>query len=212
MKFVPPSGAFVSSNFLLGSEEWQIVGNRAAASPASFEAFTRGNGFSNYIFGTDDTINTDSSGKDASLWYFQAPAKFHGNFGLAYGGLLTFSLAAFSGDTSQTNGEEVDSHACAHIHPIYIHNNITIVVGVCGHPGVRGVSRPHPQGAAPGPPPVSADRESEAGAGGQGLRAAPQRDGGLEEGLAERAAPVDHRHEVRHHTSAFQTFGTHLHS
>lgn len=107
VKFVPPSGTIRGSDFFIDNEGWQIVGNKNQISPANYERFTRGGEFSNYIFGSDDTINKNLSGGDDSLWYFVAPNKFHGNFGLAYLGFLSFSLTAFAGDITTNNGGQV---------------------------------------------------------------------------------------------------------
>ena len=55
--------------------------------------------------GTDDKINIMNAGAiDNSIWYFQAPQKFLGNVGIAYGGKLQFVQGAFSGDFSKLNG------------------------------------------------------------------------------------------------------------
>lgn len=101
---VPPSGNIIGSNFLLGNEDWVITGNKAAVSRPSYERFTRGALLSYYITGTDDLINVDSSSSpDRSLWYFEAPSKYYGNLGISYGGYLSFTIAAFSGDFSSLN-------------------------------------------------------------------------------------------------------------
>lgn len=103
--FVPPSGAFVGSDFFLDNENWKIVGNKATQD-AVFENFNRGPSLSNYIMGTDNLINLDRSSKvDNSLWYFQAPSKFYNNQGLAYGGWLSFTMSSFSGDFRKLNRE-----------------------------------------------------------------------------------------------------------
>ncbi len=61
-----------------------------------------------YIYGTDDKINVPfSNSPDQSLWYFVAPQKFLGNKGIAYGGSISFNIAAFSGDFSKLNGLNV---------------------------------------------------------------------------------------------------------
>lgn len=81
-----------------------ITGNKAAVSRPSYERFTRGALLSYYITGTDDLINVDSSSSpDRSLWYFEAPPKYYGNLGISYGGSLSFTIAAFSGDFSSLN-------------------------------------------------------------------------------------------------------------
>lgn len=117
---VPPTGSIVGSNFLLGNEDWVIVGNKAQPSAkAVFEPYSRGPMLNRYIMGTDDKIHASastmhgiSSGAspsskdvDTALWYFSAPNKFLGNKGISYGGELKFTLSAFSGDFSKTNGD-----------------------------------------------------------------------------------------------------------
>jgi hypothetical protein len=109
---VPPSGYLVSSGFLFDNEAWSIVGNKIANVPAKFEAFSRG-GVNNYIVATDDKINVAAPGMDdASLWYFSAPPKFVGSFGIAYGGALQFTLSAFSGNFLSLNGLDVCKFKC----------------------------------------------------------------------------------------------------
>lgn len=106
---VPPSGAIVGSDFLFSNEDWSIRGNRVP-SMATHEAYSRGTMLNHYVVGMDDTINIPagrSDSNDLSLWYFEAPAKFHGNFGISYGGSLDFTLGAFSGDFSKQNSGSV---------------------------------------------------------------------------------------------------------
>lgn len=106
---VPPSGALVGSNFLLSHEGWTITGNKARVMHPSYETFSRGPLLNYYISSTDDVINVPASGMpDQSLWYFEAPPKFHGNHGIAYGGSLSFSIGSFSGDFSRLNGDNVN--------------------------------------------------------------------------------------------------------
>mmetsp|Transcript_23772 Transcript_23772/g.34033 ORF Transcript_23772/g.34033 Transcript_23772/m.34033 type:complete len:387 (+) Transcript_23772:25-1185(+) len=103
LTLVPPSGAIVGSSFFLSSEGWSISGNKVA-SPASYEAFSRGALLSRYIVGGDDLVDVPGAGgSDLSLWYFEAPPKYFGNFGIAYGGQLSFSMGAFSGDFKALN-------------------------------------------------------------------------------------------------------------
>ena len=101
---VPPSGALVGSNFLLSDEGWRVVGNKASSGPVTHEPYSRGPLLNHYIIGADDKINVAAKGKeDESLWYFSAPSGYLGNLGIAYGGGLSFTLAAFSGDLSTLN-------------------------------------------------------------------------------------------------------------
>lgn len=102
---VPPSGALVGSDFLLGNEGWRISGNRVAVAGAIHEPYSRGGMLNYYIYGVDDLINSNTYGSpDQSLWYFEAPPQYLGNWGIAYKGSLQFTLGAFSGNFSQTNG------------------------------------------------------------------------------------------------------------
>jgi len=102
---VPPSGALVGSNFLLSNEGWSITGNKVVQN-ATYEPYSRGALLNHYIYGTDDKINVDGpSSPDRSLWYFQAPSSYLGNWGIAYGGSIKFTLGAFSGDFTKTNGD-----------------------------------------------------------------------------------------------------------
>lgn len=117
---VPPTGALVGSDFLLDNQGWTVVGNKASTSEAKFEAFSRGLLLNRYIFGVEDKINVKGAGSDASdasLWYFQAPKSFLGNWGIAYGGFFKFSLGLFSGDIKNTNADDtcvvqLDCDAC----------------------------------------------------------------------------------------------------
>jgi hypothetical protein len=102
---VPPSGALVGSNFLLSNEGWTITGNKLAQN-ATYEPYSRGALLNHYIYGTDDKINVDCpSCPDRSLWYFQAPISYLGNWGISYGGSIQFTLGAFSGDFTKINDD-----------------------------------------------------------------------------------------------------------
>jgi hypothetical protein len=97
----------VGSDFLLDSSDWLISGNKVVTG-ASYEPYTRGPLLNHYVVGSDNLINIEYSGAtDQSLWYFEAPSKFSGNHGIAYGGDLQFTLGAFSGDFSQLNDDSV---------------------------------------------------------------------------------------------------------
>lgn len=106
---VPPSGALVGSDFLLGTEGWTVTGNKKAVAETTFESYSRGSLLNHYVYATDDKINVQSSGDaDSSLWFFEAPEKYLGNYGIAYGGSLKFTLGAFSGDFSRLNGDSLN--------------------------------------------------------------------------------------------------------
>lgn len=108
------SGEIIGSDFLFSNENWVIVGNKNtghifsenSTQYASYEPSNRGQLLNHYIYGSDDHINSNH-GIDSSLWYFQAPSKFQGNYGLAYNGYLSFSLASLAGNFDQLNGRSV---------------------------------------------------------------------------------------------------------
>lgn len=106
MTIVSSNGAIIGSNFLFSNENWTITGNKVANSATIFENKNRGSQLSNYIYSVDDEINI-VSGKDIALWYFDAPTKFQGNLGIAYGGSLSFTLSSFSGNFDELNGQNV---------------------------------------------------------------------------------------------------------
>jgi len=106
---VPPSGVLVGSHFTRGDEGWKIIGNKAASHPVTHEPSSRGVRLNHYVYGSDDTIDTQSRSAregqtstqtDKQLWYFEAPEKFTGHHGIAYGGTLEFTMASFQGDFS----------------------------------------------------------------------------------------------------------------
>ena len=103
---VDKSGTIVGSDFLTGDEGWTIIGNAkvGAVSAPQFEPYHRGKLFNYYIYAKDDIINHSKFGdQDKSLWYFNAPAKFLGNKGAAYGGHISFSIGLFAGDIASLN-------------------------------------------------------------------------------------------------------------
>jgi len=104
----PKSGALNGSDFLLNNNGWRVVGNKVVSS-ALYEPYSRGPLLNRYIYGTDDKINSIKAGStspDQSLWYFSAPSQLLGNTGASYGGVMSFTLAGFSGDFSKTNGQQ----------------------------------------------------------------------------------------------------------
>lgn len=107
---VPPSGAIIGSNFLTSGEDWTITGNKGVVETPSYERYSRGALLNYYIVGTDNVINVQTSGEsDQSLWYFEAPMKYYGNYGIAYGGLLEFTLGSFAGDFTKLNDGSVNA-------------------------------------------------------------------------------------------------------
>ena len=100
---VPPSGVLVGSDFTTDNEGWTVVGSKAASSPVKWHA-----GSSRDKLGILTQYISASAESEGSLWFFQAPGKYHGNHGIAYGGLLTFTLKG-----------TCDEHAVSkHIKPI----------------------------------------------------------------------------------------------
>ena len=108
LTLVPPSGAITGSSFFLDNEGWTISGNKVAG-PAIFESYSRGPLLNRYILGTDDIVDVPSNGVagDRALWYFEAPSKYWGNFGISYGGQLSFNIGGFAGDFSKLNPDKV---------------------------------------------------------------------------------------------------------
>ena len=103
---VPPSGGLVGDHFLLDNGGWTITGNKLTT-PAIHESFSRGPLLNYYIFGADDKVNIATSGaNDLSLWYFEAPSRYLGNQGIAYGGFIKFNIGAFSGDFSRLQSND----------------------------------------------------------------------------------------------------------
>lgn len=97
-------GTVICSDFLLSLDGWTIVGNKRLIENPAFEPYSRGLYLNHYICSSDDKINVDKYGdSDKSLWFFNAPSKFLGNMGIAYGGFIMFSLELFSGDIRQLN-------------------------------------------------------------------------------------------------------------
>lgn len=101
---VPLNGILVNSDFTFDNDGWTIIGNKVIHSSATFDTTNRG-GVNRFIYGVDDKVDiVPSSGNDDnSLWYFSAPSKFMGHFGMAYGGYFEFTLSSFSGDFSSSN-------------------------------------------------------------------------------------------------------------
>lgn len=102
-----PSGIIVGSDFMLSSEGWTITGNHGVTSNVLYQPYSRG-ALNHYILNSNDEQNLKSTG-DASLWYFNAPSSFTGNHGIAYGGILRFTIGAFSGDFEGTSNDKMSS-------------------------------------------------------------------------------------------------------
>lgn len=123
--FVPPSGVVVGSSFSRGNEGWAIVGNQGAGEAghlAAHEPSSRGALMNHYVYGSDDTINTDrANGNDRALWYFRAPPKFLGHQGIAYGGHLGFTLASFHGDFAAAQLNAGRDGARSGLHAVELH-------------------------------------------------------------------------------------------
>lgn len=106
VSIVDADGTIVCSDFLLGTEEWTVIGNKEPTSNPVYEPYSRDQTFSRYIHASDNTIHMSPRGEtDRSRWYFQAPSKFLGDFSIAYGGNLRFSISLFAGDITRLNKE-----------------------------------------------------------------------------------------------------------
>ena len=107
---VNTDGTIVCSDFLLGTDDWTIVGNKARVSAPIFEPYSRNNFINHYIYATDNHVHvptnnhvSTNSQRDKALWYFNAPSKMLGNLGIAYGGYISFTMSIFAGDMTQMN-------------------------------------------------------------------------------------------------------------
>jgi hypothetical protein len=97
-------GTIVCSDFLLGIDNWNIIGNKNIIDIPKFAPYSIDKFMNNYIYATDDKINIDKYGdSDKSLWYFNAPNIFLDNKGIAYGGVLRYSMSIFGGDITRLN-------------------------------------------------------------------------------------------------------------
>ena len=104
---VNTDGTIVCSDFLLGPDDWTIVGNKARISAPIYEPYSRNNICNHYIYATDNHINVPTNNpaaqRDKALWYFNAPSKMLGNMGIAYGGYISFTISIFAGDLKHMN-------------------------------------------------------------------------------------------------------------
>lgn len=95
------AGELLRFDFSSDAQGWAVEGNQQPMG-AAFDASSRGPLLSQFIYGSDDTVNL-ADGSDRSLWYFSAPPERLGNLGIVYGGTLSFALASFAGDFSRLN-------------------------------------------------------------------------------------------------------------
>ena len=101
---VDSQGIIIASNFLLGNDKWTIVGNKEPIIETIYDPSNRGNNFNHYIYGSENLVNINKYGEtDKSLWFFNAPSKFLGNIGIAYGGDISFSISVLAGDINHLN-------------------------------------------------------------------------------------------------------------
>ena len=103
---VDSSGTIVCSDFLLGPDDWTIIGNKERVSTPIYEPYSRNNFINHYIYATDNhnhISTTTHTHKDKALWYFNAPSKMLGNLGIAYGGYISFVMSIFAGDMKKMN-------------------------------------------------------------------------------------------------------------
>lgn len=96
------SRVLVASRFDEGVDGWSIVrnGQRAgvqASGGLKHMPYTLDN-MAGYVLGEEGQVHTHGSEKhDGHLWAFHSPPKFQGNFALAYGGHLRFTIALPAG-------------------------------------------------------------------------------------------------------------------
>ena len=108
--FLPKSGNFVSSDFLLNDDGWKILYNHPIRTPIQDPTYCdwNHNNISLFIIGTDNYINLDRKHiYDNSLWYFNSPDKYNTDISLAYQGWIDFSLVILSGNLSLLNNLEL---------------------------------------------------------------------------------------------------------
>jgi len=98
---VPASKKLAASDFAINHDQWVIRGGSSTAE-VKYEVSKSGS-LSQFIHATEDSINVRSGLSDANRWNFCAPHKYFGNFELAYGGTLGFTLGSFSGDFTTLN-------------------------------------------------------------------------------------------------------------
>ncbi len=104
---VPTGGGLLGSTFTLNANSWQVCQNGGdICATATHDPTSRGH-MKQFIRGDDMIIrNSGLDDGDPFRWYFSASPTWSGNWGVAYGGKLTFMLEAFAGDFTPeaTNG------------------------------------------------------------------------------------------------------------
>lgn len=104
--FLPNSGTFVSSDFVLNNDGWKIMYNHPIRTPIQESTYCNWNhnDISMFITGTDNYIDLDQTHTyDKSVWYFISPAKYNMDLSLAYFGWIDFTQVILSGDFSKMN-------------------------------------------------------------------------------------------------------------
>lgn len=100
--FLPLSGMFISSHFLLDDDGWMIILNNPIHTPLQVPSYCNWNSY--FIAGTDNYVHYNTNYHyDKSLWYFQAPTKYNTDLSLAYLGWIDFYQIFLSGDFSKLN-------------------------------------------------------------------------------------------------------------
>lgn len=82
-------------------EGWTIERNGHAIVPPAHDTASMGD-LNDFIHARDREIFLDTAGLDTTLWQFVAPAKFLGDFAVAYGGSLSFTIATTTGPFVKT--------------------------------------------------------------------------------------------------------------
>ena len=138
---VSPLHILVESDFLLSSEGWTVIGNKNEEDTVKHDETSIGKDVNRFIYSSDNLRNIDHHGDDKSLWYFKAPSKFTGWWGVVYEGYLDFHLASFSGDFStndllnkngQLNLVEIECNRCNNRRGITIGFPLASTIGFKG--------------------------------------------------------------------------------
>jgi len=90
-----------ASVFDKDTEGWTVERNGRNGGPPTHDTASMGK-LNDFIFSQDMEIDTNNAGLDRVLWQFVAPTKFHGDFAVAYGGSLSFTIATTTGPFEKT--------------------------------------------------------------------------------------------------------------
>lgn len=105
-----PGKVYRHSSFDRGTESWSFSSDKQShLSSITYDATSMGS-LSKFIYSSDNFIDLES-GRDRSLWYFEAPKSLYsGNIAAVYGGSLNFVLSSASGSFDKLNREPENLH------------------------------------------------------------------------------------------------------